>query len=176
MGLLDKLRGVKRPDDDAQAVSRAELERRLHGLNHPEVPFTVAAAPDTEDADLVAEWKIVDAEWYEIFAKAGLEKNHRIYLAFNEQEREVRALEEAWEVEWRAGVPSFRLSMEKQQGRSLGSFSFGSGYAFKGVDPRSFGEVYNYRFNVSEMKDPLIETITESGWTYTPVMLKGRLR
>jgi hypothetical protein len=173
MGLLDKLRGVKRPDEHVAAVSRAELEQRLLGINHDQVPFTIGPS---QDADLQAEWKIVDANWYEIFAKAGLEKSHKIYLGIDEGEHEVRALEETWEVEWRAGVPDIRLSMEKQQGRTLGSASFGRGYAFKGVNPLSFGEVYDYRFNVSEMKDPIIDTITASGWTYVPVMTKGKLR
>jgi hypothetical protein len=173
MGILDKLRGVKRPEDDVSAVSRSELEQRLLGLNHPQVPFSVGPS---DDADLQTEWRIVDASWYEIFAKAGLEKSHKIFLGFNEEDREVRALEEAWEVEWRAGVPNMRLSMEKQQGRTFGSVSFGRGYAFKGVNPLSFGEVYDYRFNVSEMKDPIVDTITAAGWSYVPVMTKGKLR
>lgn len=173
MGLLDKLRGIQQPDDDVVAVPRADLEARLLGINHAQVPFTIGPS---NDADLQAEWKIVDASWYEIFAKAGLEKSHRILLGFNEGKHEVRALEEAWEVEWRSGVPNMRLSMAKQQGRTLGSKSFGKAYAFKGVNPLSFGQVYDYRFDVSEMKDPITGTILTAGWTYVPVMTKGRLR
>src|SRR4029079_19490765 len=109
---------------------------------------------------LEGDWKIRDADWHEIFAKAGLKKSHRIDLKLDEARHEVKALDESWEVEWRAGVPSFSLSMEKQQGRTLGSTSFGTGYAVTGVNPLDFGQVYTYRFDVSEMKDPIIETIT----------------
>lgn len=175
MGFLDKLRGVKRPEENVTAVSRAELEQRLLGLNHEQVPFVVGPGPG-DAGDLQAEWRIVDASWYEIFAKAGLEKSHKIHLGIDDGKHEVRALEEAWEVEWRAGVPNMRLSMQKQQGRTLGSKSFGRGYAFKGVNPLSFGEVYDYRFDVSEMKDPIVDTITNAGWSYMPVMTKGKLR
>lgn len=173
MGILDFLRGVKRPDEDTPTSSRAELEQRLLGLNHEQVPFSIHAG---ETSDLEAEWKIVDASWYEIFGKAGIEKSHRIYLLFDEEQHEVRALEESWDVEWDAAVPRLSLSVEKFQGRTFGSKSFGTGYAFTGINPLKFGEAYNYRFNVSEMKDPIVEIITGAGWTYVPFATKGKVR
>lgn len=173
MGFLDKLRGVKRADDGVAAVGRKDLEQRLLGLNHEQVPFRIAAG---ETSDLEAAWKIADADWYEIFGKAGLKKSHRIYLKLDEGKREVRALEESLDVEWEAGVPRLSVSVEKQQGRTLGSRSFGTGYAFTGINPLKFGEAYNYRFNVAEMKDPIVETITGAGWAYVPVATKGKVK
>jgi hypothetical protein len=154
-------------------VPEAELRERLLALNNDQVPFSVA--PGTE-SDVEAAWKIVDAQWYEIFAKAGLEKSHKIYLGLDEGKHEARALEEAWEVEWRAGVPSLSLSMQKQQGRTLFSKSAGTAYAFTGVNPLDFGQAYSYRFDVSEMKDPIVDTILAAGWTYVPVTTKGKVR
>lgn len=173
MGILDTLRGIKRPDDGVAPVERGELEQRLLRLNHEQVPFVVERG---ETSDVEAAWKIVDASWYEIFAKSGIKKSHRIYLKLDEGKREARALEESLDVEWRAGVPSLSVSVEKMQGRTLGSKSFGTGYAFTGVNPLTFGEAYNYRFDVSEMKDPIIRTITSSGWSYVPVTTKGKVR
>ena len=173
MGLFDRLKGVKHPEEGTPALDRAEVERRLLALSGDQVPFTVQ--PSSE-ADLEVQWRIVDAQWYEIFAKSGLEKSHKILLALNESEHEVRALEEAWEVSWRAGVPDLHLSAEKFQGRTFGSKSFGTGYAFTGVNPLDWGEVYNYRFNVSEMKDPVIAVVTRAGWSFVPVTTRGGLR
>ena len=173
MGLFDALRGIKRPDDAVSAVPRDVLEQRLLAVNNEQVPFSVQPG---EESDIEAHWKIVDADWYEIFAKAGLKKSHRIYLKLDADKHEVKALEESWEVEWRAGVPSFSLSMQKQQGRTLFSKSAGTAYAFTGVNPLDFGQAYSYRFDVSEMKDPLIETIISSGWSYVPVATKGKVR
>jgi hypothetical protein len=175
MGLFDKLKGVKEPEEGTPVLPRAELEEKLLAINEDRVPFTVVRSGGGEEGDLVAEWKIVDASWYEIFAKAGLEKSHRILLVLDEGEKEVRALEQSMEVEWRAGVPSLSLSAEKFQGRTFGSKSFGTAYAFKGVNPLDFGEVYKYRFDVSEMKEPLTEIITGSGWSFVPVVSKGKL-
>jgi len=175
MGLFDKLKGVKEPEEGTPVLPRSELAERLMAVNEDRVPFTVAAGKGGEEGDLVAEWKIVDATWYEIFAKAGLEKSHRILLVLDEKENEVRALEQSMDVEWSAGVPNLSFSAEKFQGRTLGSKSFGTAYAFKGVNPLDFGEVYKYRFDVSEMKEPLTEVVTGAGWTFVPVTTKGKL-
>ncbi len=108
-------------------------------------------------------------------AQAGIEKTHRIYLTLDPRDNEVRVLEESWDVRWRAGVPEISLSAEAFRGRTLGSKSFGTAYGFKGVNPLDYGQVYNYRFDVSEMKDPLSEVVTRSGWTFRPVVSKGKL-
>ena len=173
MGLFDRLKGVKRPEEGTPALDRAEVERRLLALSTDQVPFTVQ--PGVE-SDLDVEWRIVDAQWYEIFAKAGLEKSHKLLLVLDESEHEVRVLEQAWEVSWRAGTPELRLSAEKFQGRTFGSKSFGTAYAYTGVNPLDWGQVYQYRFDVSEMKDPVSTVVVDAGWTYVPVTTKGGLR
>lgn len=172
MGFLDKLRGVKRPEGDTPAVSKGELHQRLLALNHDQVPFRVGPG---DDVDVVAEWKIVDADWYEIFGRAGLEKTHRLLLALNENDREVRFVEESWDVEWQAGVPRLSLSAEAFRGRTLGSFEYGKGAGFTGVNPVAVGQTYEYRFKASEMKDPIAEVVTGAGWTWRPVTTKGGL-
>jgi hypothetical protein len=175
MGFLDKLKGIKEPESGTNAVPADELRQKLLALNTDQVPFTVEAGKGGKEGDLVAEWKIVDAQWLEIFAKAGLEKSHKIYLGLNDKENEVRVLEESWDVEWRAGVPQMSVSAEAFRGRTMGSKSFGTGYAFKGVNPLDWGEVYNYKFDVSEMKDPIATVVTGSGWRFRPVTTKGKL-
>lgn len=173
MGFLDKLKGTRRPAEGTVAVPRAEIAERLLAFRHEEVPFTISVG---EEAHLEAQWKIVDATWYEIFAKAGLSKVHKIHLRLDESKHRVLAIEESWEVAWRAGVPSLRISAEKFKGRTFGSKEFGGAYAFTGVNPLRFGEAYNYRFDVSEMKNPIIEVVTQSGWTFVPVISKGKIK
>jgi hypothetical protein len=173
MGILDFLRGIKKPKEGAAVQPRAEVERRLLALNHEQVPFTVAPGGES---DLQAQWKIVDASWYEIFSKAGLKKSHKIYLRLDEGKHEVRALEESSTVEWEAGAPRLSVSVEKFRGRTLGSKEFGTAYAFTGINPLQFGEAYNYRFDVSEMKDPIIDVVTGSGWSFVPVTSMGKVR
>ncbi len=173
MGIMDFIRGVKRPDEDSVIITEPELRDRLLAMNDERLPFAIRPG---DIGELEAEWKIVDASWYEIFGKAGLTKTHRIHLTLDEAKHEARALEESLDVEWQAGVPRLSFSAEKFQGRTLGSKSFGTGYAFTSIDPLDFGKAYSYRFDVSEMKDPIVQTILDAGWTYVPVATKRRVR
>jgi hypothetical protein len=173
LGFMDSLKGIKRAKPGAAFLPKPELINKILDLNRDELPFRIETAGDI---DLVAEWKIVDAAWYEIFAKAGLEKTHKVWLYLNEEEKTVKVLEESFTLSWRAGVPTMSVNAEKFQGRTVGSKSFGVGYAFKGIDPLSYGQVYNYRFDVSEMKNPLIEITTGAGWDFVPVVTRKKLQ
>lgn len=175
MGLFSKLKGIKEPQEGVAPVPPEELKHKLLALNDGQVPFAVTDGPGGKDGDVVAEWKIVDAQWYEIFAKAGLKKTHRVYVTLDPATAEARVLEESWDVEWSAGVPQLKVTAEAFRGRTIGSKSFGTAYAFKGVNPLDYGQVYKYRFDVSEMKDPIAAVITGAGWSFRPVITKGKL-
>lgn len=175
MGLLDKLKGIRKPPPGVAPVPHRELQEKLLALNDDRIPFTIEQGPGGKEGDLVAEWKLVDAEWYEIFAKASLERSHTIRLGLNDRDKEVRVLEETRAVEWEAGVPSLSGSIEVFKGRTIASKEFGTAYAWKSVNPLDYGQVYEYSFDVKEMKDPIAEVITSNGWTYRPVMSRGKL-
>jgi hypothetical protein len=165
MGFLDKLTSTKRPEPGTTVCSRDEVRQRILSVNRPTAPFQIVDGAD-EGVDLIAEWKIVDAQWYEIFAKAGLEKVFRIYLKFDESENEVRAKDHEYSLSWSAGVPNLEASMSKSWGQTQ-SIQFGTAYAF--TEELRPGEVYNYRFSTGELKGPIQEAVTECGWTYKGV-------
>jgi len=165
MKLFDWLNGTKRPAAGVPAKRSAEVRADLLAVNRPTAPFIVRdGAP--ENVDVVAEWRIVDARWYEIFAKAGLTKVFKILIKLDEQASEVRAVDQEWSVEWRAGVPSLSLSAEAFRGQKV-EMSFGTAFAFK--ETLEYGKVYEYRFKTSEIKDPLIATAQKSGWGWKGV-------
>ena len=174
MGLFDRLKGGRSaPRRAPRPWTGPRSRRRLLALSTDQVPFTVQ--PGVE-SDLDVEWRIVDAQWYEIFAKAGLEKSHKLLLGA----RRVRARGAGA----RAGVggvlagrhPRAAAVGGEVPGRTFGSKSFGTAYAYTGVNPLDWGQVYQYRFDVSEMKDPVSTVVVDAGWTYVPVTTKGGLR
>jgi hypothetical protein len=166
MGLFDWLTGSKAAPAGVPKQSVAELRNRLLGVNRDTAPFTVRdGAP--EAVDLVAEWKIVDARWYEIFAKAGLERSFKVLMKFDEAKGEVRAVDQEWQVEWRAGVPSLSIAASAFRGQKA-EISFGTAYAFREED-LTYGKVYEYRFNTKELKTPLIEAAQAAGWGWKGV-------
>ena len=173
MGFMDALRGIKRPEPGTAPVSKGQLTQRILGLGGKKVPFKIT---ESDETDLLVELKVVDAEWYEIFAKAGLEKTYQILLLLDETKSEVRALEKIGEVSWKKGIPTISYAKSSFQGRTIAYKEFGTSYAFKEPKPSSFGKVYEYSFDVNDVKDPLMDTITSSGWSYVPVTTMRKVK
>ena len=166
MGIFAWLTGSKSAPAGVARQSASALRQALLALNRDTAPFIIRDGA-TEGVDLVAEWKIVDARWYEIFAKASLAKVFKVLMKFDEAKGEVRSMDQEWTVEWRAGVPSLALSAETFKGQKM-EMSFGTAFAFKEED-LSYGKVYEYRFKTSEIKDPLIAAAQSAGWGWKGV-------
>lgn len=147
-------------DASAQAVYD-----RIMALNRPTAPYQIIDGK-AQNVDLIAEWKIVDARWYEIFAKANLTKVFRIHMKLDPARREVRAQDEELNVSWKAGVPSLSFDASFFRGQKS-SISFGTGYAF--TENLAPGQVYKYKFNTNELKKPIQEAVASCGWTYKGV-------
>lgn len=165
MGWFDWLTGSKPAPKGVRRQSRAKLKAALMAVNRDSAPFRVRSGK-AEGVDLVAEWKIVDAKWYEIFAKAGVKRVFKVLMKFDEEKGEVRASDREWEVEWRAGTPTLSLRGSGFRGRKWEK-SFETAWAFR--EDGSFGKVYDYRFDTSELKEPLIEAVHAMGWGWRAV-------
>ena len=128
MGLFDLFSGSKKPPAGTPVLSGDDVRARLMGLNRATSPWQIADGA-AEKVDFIAEWKIVDAQWVEIFGKAGLSKVFRIKMKLDEAKHEVRAMDEENTVEWSAGVPSVKLAVSSFKGQQT-SVEFGTAVAF----------------------------------------------
>lgn len=166
MGLFDFLTGGSKPPADRNRAPTPTLRDALLGLNRDTAPFRIRdGAP--EKVDLVAEWKIVDARWYEIFAKAGTKRVFKVLMKFDEDSGQVRSVDQEFEVEWRAGVPELTASASGFRGQKWEA-SFEAVYAFREEDLH-WGKIYQYRFNTDEIKKPLVEAARDAGWGWRGV-------
>ena len=150
--------------------SSQQVYSSLMALNRASAPYRIIDGT-AEGVDLIAEWKIVDAQWYEIFAKANLTKIFRIYMKLDPAKREARAMDQEYTLKWAAGVPQISIEKAFFKGQKS-SVSFGTGYAF--TETLAPGQVYKYRFNTNELKKPLKDAIAGCGWKYKGVTL-GKL-
>lgn len=166
MGLFDALTGTKKPKAGTPVKPLTEIRGAVLAINRDGAPWHVREGAPAEKCDLVAEWRIVDAKWYEIFAKAGLKSAFKIFLKFDDAKKEVRGVDQEWTVEWRAGVPSMSIAASAFRGQKT-EISFGQAYGF--TENLGVGQIYNYYFKTSEMKEPLQAAITGAGWTYRAV-------
>ncbi len=166
-GLFNYLGGKKaRPD----AVDKRTLTQRILALNNETKPYQVVPGKDT---DLVAEWKIADASWYGIFNKNGLKEAYRALLLLDERRRSVRCFEELGTISWSAGVHGLRPTINYQKtffrGRILYSKKMAKGYGIKEIEQIEVGKVYDYKFDVNEIRGPIINVVEHSGWEWVPV-------
>jgi hypothetical protein len=152
----------KKPANNAPALSVVDLKNRLLGLNRPSAPYSIVEG-QVEGVDLIAEWKIVNASWYEIFAKAKLEKVFRIFMKLDPGKNEIRAQDHEYSIQWSAGVPRLTMAVSSFKGQ-MTSVEFGTAYAF--TETLAPGQVYNYRFNTNELKKPIQEMAASCGWSY----------
>jgi hypothetical protein len=162
MGILDFLTSTKRPPAGTAVRSPQEVVTALLGLNRPTAPYRLVDGK-AEKVDVIAEWRIVDAKWYEIFSKAGLSKVFRIYLKLDPEKHEVRASDREYTLQWSAGVPKLSVAVSAFKGQ-VQEVEFGKAYAF--TETLAPGQVYNYRFNTKELKQPIQDAVTSCGWTY----------
>lgn len=165
MGLFDFLSGRKRPKSGVTAVSADKIRAAILALNRDTAPYLISECDDGS-CDLVAEWKIVDAKWYEIFTKAGLKKAFKVKMRLDLENSEVRAVDQDYTISWKAGVPSLELQASGFRGQKT-EMSFGTAYGF--TEELKLGKIYNYRFNSSEVKTPLQQVVTDNGWLWRGV-------
>lgn len=165
MGLLDFFTSTKRPAASTAVLPADEVRKRLLNVNRPTAPYHLIDGA-SEGVDVIAEWKIVDASWHVIFAKAGLTKSFKIYMKLHPEKHEVRAVDRGYTVSWSAGVPTLALAVSAFRGQEQ-SIEFGRAYAF--TETISPTQVYNYHFDTRELKKPIQEVVTSCGWTYKGV-------
>lgn len=168
MGLFDWLTGSKPAPEGVRRRSEAKLREALMAVNRRSAPFKVRDGAG-EGVDLVAEWRIADSRWREIFAEAGIRRVFRVLMKFDAGKGEVRASDQEWEVEWSAGIPELSLKGSAFRGRKWGK-SFETVYAFR--EDGSFGKVCDDRFDTAEIRNPLIEAAHESGWGWRDVAFR----
>jgi hypothetical protein len=152
MGLLDKLTGTRPAKPGVAPVPAGELRDVLLGLSRDTAPWYVRDGAG-DKCDLVAEWRIVDAQWYGIFSAYGL--------------KSVRNLDEQATVSWQSGIPSISKSWSRGQ---ISEVEVGQGYGF--TEEGQFGQVYKYKFRSSEIRDPLRDAVNEHGWGWKAVSFK----
>jgi hypothetical protein len=170
VGVGEYLGGKKKRS--ANPIGKDELVNRLLSLNSPDLPYVIKPV---EETDLLVEWKIVDARWYSLFSKAGLRQTYRSFIVLDPQRVSARYCEETVGVEWVAGTnglnqPRYHYQSEFFRGRILFRKSWGVQYALR--EDMTFGKVYQYDFDIRSVRNPIKQTIEESGWEYVPVVRK----
>ena len=171
LGPFEYLGGKKKSRLDPLTADR--LKERLLSINSPELPYEIKTMPET---DFLVEWKIADAKWFALFAKERLQETYRGYLLLDDSLKSARYCEELASVQWIAGNSgrgSPALSYRKQffRGRILYQKSREIQYGIR--EDLTPGKIYDYKFDVRKVRDPIKKMIEDSGWEFVPVVMKS---
>jgi hypothetical protein len=101
-----------------------------------------------------------------------MRRTHKLVLAFDEPDHKVR-VREYWEA-FDASVGPNDLRLNSTAARGIQFFELEHRRVF-GVQLNASGQPTGelskaYTFNLEELKEPIIEAVTASGWIWQPVM------
>ncbi|MDX3669897.1 hypothetical protein [Streptomyces europaeiscabiei] len=170
MGLFDKLTGTKRPADSVAPRSAAEIQAALLGLNSPDVPYVIRDGR-AEGADLVAEWRILDPAWQTFFVRAQVSRIFQVRMRLVSEKNEVRSLDQQYEVTWVGDTPRLAIAAEAQRGQVQ---TVSKRWTLGGGGDGGLEATEAFRFDSSELKNPLQDTVLGAGWTWRGV-ITGKL-
>lgn len=159
------------PASGVPVLSCPELAGRLLAINDLPVSFTVS--PGRTSREFFADWRYADAAWLDLARARKLRKTFRIRMELDEASKTVRAADYTSEIDLSAGFDGASLAwkaavgivfFQREQEKVFGLQLNGDG---EGKKPLS----YTYRFDLNEMKAPIIAVVTRSGWTWRPTLI-----
>jgi hypothetical protein len=155
------------------AAAPDELATRLESINALDVPFRIERGERA--GEFFATWRYADAKWVDHARAHGLRRTFRIRLQLDEAARVVRATDYIAGYDWSVGGNAARI--EWQAGLGIVFFQSEQRRVF-GLQLDEQGRFkpelsYAYKFNLQEMKNPLIDAVTRAGWTWRPTVWQG---
>lgn len=153
------------------ARPRADVLAALLALHGPQDAWRLAPLSPTA---LRLDWNVVDASWYELFAKVKLSVVYRMRLYLEETTHEVRTYESLRSGSWFLGfdglTPRFSWSWRYQAG-ALNVLWSGLAYGITRGFPPRIGQVYRFTLDTAEAKRGIEAVANRAGWTLYPTTL-----
>lgn len=151
----------------------AEVQARIEALNAADTPFHIERG--SGEHELFATWRFADARWLDLARARGLRRTFRVRMVFDPGSGCVRTTDYTSALDWSAGRGGADLHWKAEVGLILFQREharvFGLQFAPDGSVTPNLS--YAYTFNPQELKEPLSTLVTQSGWTWRPVVWQG---
>ena len=131
----------------------------------------VNAGPE-ENNIIDVTWRYGDARWFDLMRAHKMRRTHKLVLGLDEESHTARVREYWSAFDASAGPNDLRLSWTAARGMQFFEIEHRRVFGVQ-LDPggKPTGELSKaYTFNLQELKQPVIEAVTGSGWTWQPVM------
>lgn len=142
---------------EGEPVSEDELRARILAINDFDAPVMV----EERGRKLVVTWKYVDSRWWELLAKAGLQKIYELHVKLDGDRHRATLSDVTRSVKWRTGPSEVRVAGAWFRGIALEA-EFGKQWGIR--ENFELGKIHDYTFSSAEIRNPVLNTILRSGW------------
>ena len=139
-------------------VEEKDLRREILDINNFDAPVRVIE----KGKKLVVSWNYVDAKWFGLLSKSGLSKHYELRIRFNDKAKTATLVEVQKEIAFGVSPGKVTLSGGFFRGICMG---YDRGIAWGITENYKLGKIYDYTFSNAEIKDPVMNTINNNGWT-----------
>lgn len=147
------------------------LMQRLLALNREDVPYAVSRGD--RDNEIIIDWRYAAAKWTDLMRVRGMRSTHRLVLRFDAGRHNVRAQDRFSSLAWSAGGRPNLASLKWSASYGINFYSYKYervyGLQFRNGKP-TFEHQHTYKFDLNELKLPMIEIIRNAGWNFRPVI------
>lgn len=150
--------------------SEVALRQRLLQLAREDLPFTVRAGETPQE--LIAEWRYADATWVDLMRARHVSRLVRYRLRLDEDTAQVYVREFQAAFDASAGAGGADLSYRAVWGITFFDKQVEGVLGLQirdGKPTRDLAHVW--RFDIDEMRTPLVQAINEAGWGWRHVLI-----
>jgi len=154
-------------------ISMNDLLKRLNGINSLDAPFVVKQGETP--TELIVQWNVVNEKWIGLMFAGGLNFVYTLTIHLDENKHIARVREKQVSASWDASgpVPVLQSGFNFSFFQGINLFTYKSsqltGILWK--DGKfTLDNAYKYTFNPNEIKEPISQIITQSGWDFVPVV------
>lgn len=154
-------------------VPASELATRFEAINRLDVPFRVERGESSHEWFVT--WRYADAKWADLARTHGLRRTFRIRCVLDEAAHTVRATDYVAGYDWSAGRGAARMEWHAMLGLVLFQMEQRRVFGLQFDEHGGFKPElsYAYKFNLDEMKSPLMTATTRAGWNWRPTVWQG---
>jgi hypothetical protein len=164
-----------RPKAGIQAVSEPEVRQRLLAINTLDAPFRVV---EKRGKKLDVVWRLADAKWVGLMTANKVSRVEIMRLRLSDRDKSCRAVEISKAIKASADGTTlqFAFSFSFFRGIVFGQWEYEKQFGLIFRDGSlTFDTAYEYKFSLSELKNPIVNIIVSSGWSFKPVMFFSRI-
>lgn len=158
------------PPTGTLACPLEALRSRLLEIPRTDSPMQVTASADGQSLEI--SWRYADAQWVDHLRAHKLRRAHKLVLAFDDSARKVRVREYWSAFDASAGPDGARLKWQAATGIQFFQFDhqrvFGAQLDARGKPTGELSRAFT--FNLQALKAPILQAVTESGWTWQPLV------